>query len=145
MRAKDFLMQYSKINKMIENKETEAAQWRAIATGTTSRFGTDRVQTSGNPDKMADAINKYVMLEQEIRADIDRLIRIKKDIISVLEQLKTPEYDLLHKVYIHEFQLKAVAAMNHDAYGNTVTAHGRALASVQKILNERERTQKHSN
>ena len=137
MRARYFLEQYSKLNKMIANKEKEAAELRAAATGTTSRFGTERVQTSGNPDKMADAIDKYVTLEKEITADIDRLIDIKKDIIAVLEQLNAKQYELLYTRYVDDLPLKAIAGQKKCSYDSIRAAHRRAIKSVQRILDER--------
>lgn len=137
MRAKDFLMQYQKLNVMIANKEKEAAELRAIATGTTSRFGSDKVQTSGNPDKMADAIDKYVTMEQEITDYIDRLIDIKKDIISVLEQLNANQYDLLYKRYVDDVSLRTIAGMRKCSHDSIKTAHKRAIKSVQRILDKR--------
>ena len=74
MRAKDYLNQISKIDRLIENKIAEMDQWKAIATGTTSYSEGDRVQSSGSKEKMADAVARYLDMENEINSEIDRLI-----------------------------------------------------------------------
>ena len=150
MNAKNFLKQLKKLDKMIENKILEKAQWRSIAVGTTSSsqsvkingvlHNMEKVQSSGNQQKMADAIDRYVDIESEINQCIDRLIDTKKDVINVIEQLNTTEYDLLHKVYVQYLTLEDVADAYDKTYSWATTVHGRALKHVQKILDERERT-----
>ena len=51
MRAKEFLKQLEKIDKLITNKTIELDRWKAIATGTGCQFGSERVQTGINKDK----------------------------------------------------------------------------------------------
>ena len=151
MKAKDFLLQVRKLNKIIENKLMEKEQWRTIAMGTTAQYGGERVQTSGNQQKMADAIGRYLDMDKEIDSYIDNLVDTKKDIISVIEQLKNPsEYDLLHKVYIgvigspsmgepiRYMTLDEVADMYEKSHSWATTVHGRALQHVQEILDERK-------
>ena len=149
MRAKEFLQQLVKLDMMIENKLIERNQWKSIAMGTTSGGADviingvtqkmDKVQSSGNPQKMADAVAKYVDLEAEIDAVIDELIETKKDVIAVIEMLTPIEYDLLHKVYVQRIELEAVGGMHQKSYNWAKTTHGRALKNVQKILDEREK------
>lgn len=137
-KAKDFLRQLKKLDKMIENKLIEKDQWKAIATGTTSQMGGERVQSSGSQQRMADAIDKYIDIEKEIDDCIDKLIDTKKDVISVIEQLNATEYDLLHKVYVQFITLFDAAEMYGKTYSWATTVHGRALKKVEKILTERE-------
>lgn len=134
MKAKDFLLQVKKLDKMIANKLIEVEQWKAIANNTTADMSGDRVQTSGNPHKIADAIARYIDLETEINRCIDDLIDTKKGVINVIEQLNATEYDILHKVYIQNIPLYDVAEMYDRTYSWVTTIHGRALKHVQKIL-----------
>ncbi len=138
MKAKDFLTQLKKLDKMIENKMIECAQWRYIAAGTTAQMGGERVQSSGSQQKMADAIDRYVDIENEIDNFIDKLIDKKKDVISVIEHLNATEYDILHKVYVQYFTLDEVADFYDKTYSWATTVHGRALRNVQKILDSRK-------
>ena len=134
MNAKDFLRQPEKLDRMIENKLIEKQQWKTIAMGTSSHSDGERVQSSGSQQKMADAIARYVDIENEIDNCIDTLVDTKKEVISVIERLNTTEYDILHKVYIQYKTLYEVADMYDKTYSWVTTVHGRALKNVQKIL-----------
>ena len=104
-----FLQQLKKLDKMIENKLIEREQWNSIALGTTSHSDGERVQSSGSQQKMADAIGRYIDIESEIDRCIDKLIATKQDVINVIEQLNTTEYDLLHVVYVQYLTLEDFA------------------------------------
>lgn len=136
--AKDFLMQLKKIDKIIENKLIEREQWKSIAMGTTSHSEGERVQSSGSQQKMADAIGRYIDIESEIDRCIDRLVATKQDVISVIEQLDTTEYDLLHVVYVQYLTLEDFAEQYGKSYRWAAGVHGRALVNVLKILKERK-------
>lgn len=137
MKAKEFLKQLNKLDKMIENKMIEQAQWRSIAIGTSAQMYGERVQSSGSQQKMADAVDRYIDIEAEIEQCIDRMVDTKKDVISVIEQLNATEYDLLHKVYVQYITLFDVADLYGKTYSWATTIHGRALKNVQDILDKR--------
>ena len=138
MKAKEFLQQLLKIDRQIENKQDEQEHWKSVAAGTASKFGTERVQSSGNPDKMADAIGKYIELEKEITQEIDRLIDKRREITGTIEQLNYMEYDILYKIYVKYISFDDVAIMYGKSYSWVTTIHGKALKNLQKILDERE-------
>lgn len=138
MDAISFLKQVEKLDTLIKNKLIEKAQWRDIALGITANMDGERVQSSGRPSKMSDAIDKCVDMETEIDNLIDRLVDTKRDVISVIEQLNATEYDVLHKRYIQFLSLQEIADAKKKQYGWATTTHGRAVANVKKILEERE-------
>lgn len=140
--AKDYLLQIQKLDKLIENKLQEVAHWKEVATGTTVCSEGDRVQSSGSKQKMADAICRYMQMEDEINAAIDRLVDTKQEIIETIEQLSIDEYDLLHKIYVQKKELYEAAMEMDRSYRWATSVHGRALANVQKILNEREQNER---
>lgn len=138
MNARNFLKQPKKLDKIIENKLAEKEQWKAIASGITAQMNGERVQSSGSQQKMADAIGRYIDIEEEINAIIDKLIDTKKDVINVIEQLNVYEYDILHKVYVQDFTLQQVAYMYDKSIGWAKNIHKKGLRNVQRILDERE-------
>ena len=87
---------------------------------------------------MADAVCRYVDIQNEVNEQIDRLIDLKKEVISTIEQLPAQQYDLLHKVYIQlmSFEDAAAAYNKHPKWAARI--HGSALQKVQKILDERK-------
>jgi DNA-directed RNA polymerase specialized sigma24 family protein len=138
MKAKEYMQQVTKLDLMIQNKQIEADQWKSIALGTTSRNEGERVKASGSQQKMADAVSRYVDIERYIDSQIDKLADLKQQIISDIEQLPAPEYDVLHKIYIQGMELDEVATAKDKSYTWVTTVHGNGLKALQKILNERE-------
>ena len=134
MDAKRYLQQIQKIDKMIENKIAEARRWKAIATSTTTFADGDRVQSSSGKDKMADAVCRYISMDMEVTADIDNLISLKQEVIKLIEQLPTVEYDVLHKIYVQYLEIYEVADILGKSYSWVTTIHGRALTNVQRLL-----------
>jgi hypothetical protein len=136
--AQSFLKQLKKLDCMITNKLIEREQWKAIATGITPRMGEERVQSSGSQQKMSDAVNRYIDIEKEIDLYIDKLIDAKKDVIAVIERLNAEEYDLIHKVYVQYITYDELAEIYDKSKSWCATIHGKALVSVQRILDERK-------
>lgn len=137
--AQLYLEQVWKQECIIKNKLIEKQQWMDIALGITASMGGEVVKTSGTKNKMGDAVAKCVDIEAEIDAQIDKFIDIKKDVLSVIESVNSAtEYMILHMRYIQYIKLKDIALEWDEEYTNITTAHGRALASVQKILEERK-------
>ena len=138
MDAKTYLRQVEYLDAMIQNKLIECQQWRDLALGITANIGGDRVQSSNNQQKMANAIERCVDMETEIDTLIDELIDTKREVIAVIEQLDSPtEYRILHKRYIQYISLEDIAVELKKEYSTITTTHGRALKKVQEILNRR--------
>ena len=136
MDAKQFLRQAEKLDAKIRNKMIERQQWRDMALGITANMGGERVQSSStSKSKMADALDKCVDMEPEIDALIDELIDTKREIIRTIELVDSPtEYNVLHMRYIQYKGFKEIAAHYGKEYNWVTTCHGRALESVQAIL-----------
>jgi uncharacterized protein YqfA (UPF0365 family) len=135
MESKEFLKQVEKLDLRIKNKLVEQQQWRDIALGITANMEGERVQSSGTKSKMADAVAKCVDMEAEIDSLVDKLVDAKKEVIQVIEQLDSAtEYNILHMRYIQYKSLQEIADHYRKDYGWATTTHGRALKSVQDIL-----------
>lgn len=80
MNAKEYLRQVAKLNNMLRNKTAELEMWRSVAVGISGSCDGERVQSSGNPQKMADAVIKCVETEQQISDYIHRKSQIIKDL-----------------------------------------------------------------
>lgn len=150
MKAKEFLLQLKKLNRMIQNKTNEKEVWKSIAMSITAPLGGEKVQSSSNPHKMAEAIDEYIDIEQEMQKSIVRLWEKWDEIINVLEQLNEIEYDILHKMYVgviriekngskkqYYYDFNDIADYFNKSYSWVTTIHGRALKNVQRILDER--------
>lgn len=148
MKAKEYLLQIRKVDRLIENKVAEMEHWKAMAAGTTAYSETvkignemhavEKVQSSGNRYKMEDAVLKYIEIGNEINSEVDRLVYTRKEVINTIEQLKTDEYDILHKIYVQHKTFQEVAVEKGKSYSWVTSKHGGGLANLQKILDERK-------
>ena len=136
--VKRYLLRLQKLDKLIQNKLWEIENLRDIALGiTAARTDGDRVQASGNKERMADAVAKCIDLEAEINAHIDELYDEKRTITRQIEQLDVAEYELLHLVYVRFMDLASAAEVMQRSYSTVSNLHGLALKNLRVIL-ERE-------
>ncbi len=139
MEAKEFLKQIYRLDKTIENKIEECEQWKTIAMNITAHSEGERVQSSGNPQKMADAVCRCVDIEREICETVAKLASVQKEVVSVIEQLDdTLQYDILHKRYVQYKSLTEIAIETRYSYQHIVDNHGKAIKKVQNYLNNRK-------
>ena len=139
MQAIEYLKQLRSYETIIKNKMFERERWKALAYGTTAHSDGERVQASSNQQKMADAVVKYIEIEQEIGRYIDRLCDKRKGIMDTIALLDVDEYDVLHQIYVQYKSMKEVA-MDLDRSTSWVKhIRKNAINNLQKILDEREK------
>ena len=126
------------IDTLVENKLIEQRQWKDLAISITANMGGERVQTSSKTtSKMEDAVVKCVMIEDEIAAEVERLIAEKKQVVRTIEALNSPtEYRILHMRYIQYISLADIAERLNKEYTWVTTVHGRAVKHIQDILSK---------
>ncbi len=130
----------------------EIAQWKDIATGTTSNSEGERVQSSSDPHKMENAVVTYADIEKEMVEELVSFVKKKNEIIATIQQLNTTEYDVIHKMYIgvleedqHGFSyvkyltLDEIAELYEKSYSWATSIHGRALKNVQMIIDKKDK------
>lgn len=151
-KAKEYLLQVRKLDAIIRNKKMEIAQWKDIATGTTSNSEGERVQSSSDPHKMENAVVTYADIEKEMVEELVSFVKKKNEIIATIQQLNTTEYDVIHKMYIgvleedqHGFSyvkyltLDEIAELYEKSYSWATSIHGRALKNVQMIIDKKDK------
>lgn len=155
MKALDYLKQLETWDTIIQNKLAEKDQWKLAALSITARSDGERVQSTGNQQKMADAVSRCIDLEREIDECIDKLTDRKREAIRLLDQLaykNRKHYDILHKMYIgvviekadgtyHTFRWDCaeIATFYGKSYSWATSTHGRALQSFQRIMDAEKR------
>ena len=135
-KAQMFLERVEKIDVLIDNKLIEQRQWKDLALNITANMGGEKVQASSKSSSpMADAVIKCISMETEIAEAVDRLIAEKKNVVKTIEQVYSPtEIKILHMRYIRYISLTDIATELNKEYTWVTTTHGRALKSVQKLL-----------
>jgi hypothetical protein len=133
--AQSFLESYKLYAVQIECKLEERQQWIDLALSITGQMDGDRVQTSGAKDKMAQAVERCMAVEEEILSQVNKLAAKQKEVTAALERLDNPTfYKLLHERYIQFLELKVIADKHNSSYDWATTTHGRALKNLQDIL-----------
>ena len=90
-KARDYLNQIPKIDRLINRLMNTLQTLRANLTSINCELKPDKVQTSNTNDSFSDAVNKIVDLEREIDARIDELFALR---IEAFQKIKLiPDLD----------------------------------------------------
>lgn len=136
--SQKYLEQYEKAEAIIENKLIEKEKWESLAHKITANMDGERVKSSGNKDPMGMALDNCLDVINEISSCVARWAYVQKNVTQTLEGLENViEYKMLHMRYIQYIPLADIADYFGKEYSWATTTHGRALKSVQRILNAR--------
>lgn len=134
-RAKQYLMEYTKLRKKIIRLEDQINEIEEQALKITSWSDGDRVQSSHNPDKIGQIVAKKLDLESDALDEIDLMLDKMYEVEAVLRKLHNPDYaQLLQYHYIRGMTWDAISDKMHYSKRWIQTLHGRALDEVNKII-----------
>lgn len=134
MSIKEYLSQAYRIDQRINSKLEQIKNLRDLATKATSTLSDMGGSNSKNKQHMESVIVKMIDLENEIDNDIDMLIDLKRDIISVITQIKNPEYQTLLELRYLCFRTWEQIAVEMDYDLRYIhKLHRRALSSCCTI------------
>ena len=141
MKAIDYLEQIEKMDAKIETKMEELERLQTLAEKTTASLGGERVQASGNQQKLEDCVIKILKAQEEINASIDRFVDYKKEAMELIDRACDADcIRLLYKRYFSYMKWEEIAVdMNYTYQWISGGLHQRALAQVQKALDERSK------
>lgn len=108
---------------------------RELATKATAMLS-DAPVVSGtrNFHRMEDVIAKMLDLESEINADLVRLIDLKREIVTVVKCVESPELQtLLELRYLCFLTWEQIAVEIHYNLRHVHRLHGKALSEVDAI------------
>jgi len=136
--AKEYLNSVKTLDRHIDNKIEQLGHLKNLATKVTTHLKPDVAFGGGNQDKIGDAVVKIIQLQEEINKSIDEYVEKKREVIKVIEQVKDPlQVDILYKLYIHYQTLYEASLEMGYTYRHVCNIHGRALQTVEGILQER--------
>jgi DNA-directed RNA polymerase specialized sigma subunit len=134
MTAKEYLRQYLDADRAINAKLEQISKLRALATKTTQTLQPDKVQSS-NENKTEKVIAKIVDLENEVNAEIDRLVNIKTQVEDVIRQVPdATQRIVLERRYILGETWEQIAVDLHYSYMQICRIHGKALQKVKDVI-----------
>ena len=95
MTTKEYLGQAYRLDQRINSKLEQVASLNELATKCSSTLtGMPRNPNRGT-STMADAVCKIVDLQAEINSDIDRLVDLKREMVTLIKAVSNPEYQTL--------------------------------------------------
>lgn len=142
MDAKTYLSQAYRIDQRINSKLEQIVSLRELATKATSTLSDMPSSGTRNIHSMEGIITKMVDLEEEINIDIDTLVDLKREFVTIIKKINNPEYQtLLELRYLCFKTWEQIAVdMGYDLrYLHKL--HGRALESCD--INFEEDTKRH--
>ena len=95
MNAKEYLGQAYRLDQRINSKLEQVLSLRDLTTKATATMSDMPGGGSRNVYKMQDIIAKIVDLENDINRDIDALVDLKREMVSVIKAVENPEYQTL--------------------------------------------------
>jgi 3-methyladenine DNA glycosylase/8-oxoguanine DNA glycosylase len=131
MTAKAYLAQTYRIDQRINSKLEQLSSLRELSTKATTTFSDVPPSGTRNVHRMEDVICKIVTLEDEINAEIDRLVDLKRDIHAVIGEVQDPEYQtLLELRYLCFKTWEQIAVLMNYSTKYLFELHARALRMV---------------
>ena len=132
MKAKEYLSQAYRLDQRIDAKIEQVMSLRNLAAKATSTLSDVAPSGTRNVHRMEDIVIKIIDFENEINADIDRLVDLKREIMRVIKALPNPEYQtLLELRYLCFKSWEQIAVMLDYDLRYTHKLHNRALEECQ--------------
>ena len=135
MTAKEYLSQAWNIDRRINDKVAHVSQLRDMAMNVSAVISDMPRSPSPNNQRMETIIARLTDTEDEINADIDRLINLKLEIMNTIWQVEDAKACAVLERRYHSFKSwEEIAADLNVSVRWVHKIHGKALEDVEKIL-----------
>ena len=132
MTNKEYLGQAYRIDQRINSKIEQVSSLRELATKATATISDMPGAATPNVHRMSDVVCKIVALEAEINADIDTLVDLKREIVSVIKAVENPEFQtLLELRYLCFRSWEEIAVTMRYNVRTIYRIHDQAVENVQ--------------
>ncbi|MGF7142812.1 DNA-directed RNA polymerase specialized sigma subunit [Anaerotaenia torta] len=132
MTSKEYLGQAYRIDQRINSKLEQVSCLREIAAKATYTFSETPPSGTRNVHSMEGIIVKIIDLENEINADIDTLVDLKREIVGIIKAIKNPEYQtLLELRYLCFRSWEQIAVAMGYSLQHIFRLHDKALNMVK--------------
>lgn len=133
--AKRMLQQVRLFDIHINSKLEELDKLKALTVKITTTIKPDVVSTSGNQDKIGDAVARIVDLQTEINQAVDKYVDKKKCVSDIIEQIQDPDHvAILYKRYFHYERWEQIAYEMGWGIRHTTRIHGYALLAFAERM-----------
>lgn len=132
MTAKEYLGQAYRLDQRINSKLEQVLSLRDLTTKATATMSDMPGGGSRNVYKMQDIIGKIIDLENEINADIDQLVDLKREMVAAIKTVENPEYQtLLELRYLCFKTWEQIAVDMGYSTRNIYKLHDTAIATIK--------------
>lgn len=129
-KTKQYLSRIGRLEKRIQYKLAEIHHLRMLACGITVSNEGDRVQTSGEKDKISAVVARIVDMEQEV----DKMIDGRRAVVEQIEKIENDNYyDILINKYVLQKDLKEIAIEKGYTYRHVQRLYAGALAEFERL------------
>ena len=128
MGAVELLKQAYYIDVRIDNKLEQMETLNALATKATTTFGNEPVSGTRDVHKREETICKIVDLQNEINADIDNLVDLKRELRKTIESIPNVDYrTVLELRYLNFRKWEEIAVTMGYRLRNVHYIHDKAI------------------
>ena len=132
MKAKEYLSQAYRLDQRIDAKIEQVMSLRNLAAKATSTLSDVAPSGTRNVHRMEDIIIKIIDFENEINADIDRLVDLKREIVSTIKSVPNLECQMLLELrYLCFKPWEQIAVEMGYGIDNIFRLHQKALKSLE--------------
>lgn len=133
MNAKEYLSQAYRIDQRINSKLEQVRSLNELATKATNTISDMPGSATRNVHQMEDVVVKIVDLQNEINADIDTLVNLKRTFVAVIKAVENPEQQTLLELRYLCFKTweEIAVEMGYSSRG-IFSLHSAALKELEK-------------
>jgi len=139
MDAKSYLEEIKWTDSRIQNKLVEVQQLRYLALSVSAPVSDITGGSSGTKsnDRLGTVVAKIIDAENEINAEIDRFVDMKRERIALIERIpKQLQQDVIHGHYVQYKSLVDIAKDKGYTYAWILEVHAEALRTVQELIDK---------
>ena len=134
MTTKSYLSQIERLDRMIQNKLSEIYQLKTMACSVTVSNDGERVQNSGDKDRMGTTVAKIVDLERETDELVDSFVEKRKRIVEQIDSIDNIDYyNVLSMRYVSRDTFESIAEKTNWSIRKVFSIHGEALKEFEKL------------
>lgn len=131
MTAKEYLNQAFRIDQRINSKLEQIESLRALLTKTSSTLSDMPKNPNKGKSRTEDIVIKIMMIEDEIKKDIEKLVALKKDVSDAINAVEPVECRMLLELrYLCFHTWEDIAAEMNYTVRNVHLLHSKALGLV---------------
>ena len=135
LKAKEYLSRAFRVEQMICSKQMQIARYHDLLQQTPTLVDSVPVVRTRNVHRGQDIILKIMEAEEELNAEIDKLVDLKREITRTISCVKDDRCRLvLEKRYLLYMKWEKIAEDMHYTVRHTQWLHDNALDEVGRIL-----------